>query len=113
MSKKIIVLEKLPANQFLVCFWVAVPSPRISYHENASATSAYKGATAEELGALRDGSVVERTETVTVPPSATMADMQTQLEAMWQMFQTAISNEVTYLRYGTNWDGTTWTLAGA
>jgi len=113
MPKRIIVLEKTTPNMFHVAFWVTTPAPRIAYHANASATSAYKQATAEELGALQDGSVVERVETVSVPPAATLPQMQAQLEGIWQTFQTALDNEATFTRYGTYWDGTTWTLGGA
>ena len=113
MAKRIIILEKVNPTNWQAAFWLMVPAERVSYHANADAGSAYKLATAEELGALRDGTVLERVDTISVPPGANQAQIIAALESRWQLLQDKVTNEDTYTRYGTYWDGSAWTQAGA
>lgn len=113
MAKRIIILEKVNPTNWQTVFWMTVPAARVSFYANPDAGSAYKLASAEELGALRDGTVLERVDTVSVPPGATLAQITTALQNRWTALQADVDAETTYSRYGSYWDGTTWTQAGA
>lgn len=113
MAKRIIILQKVNPTNWQTCFWLTVPAARVTFHANPDAGSAYKLASAEELGALRDGTIVERVEAIAVPPGANLAQITAALESRWQAMQEDVTNETTYTRYGSYWDGTTWTQAGA
>jgi hypothetical protein len=111
--KQVIILEKLPGPvTFRYLLWAAVPLARQPFYVNAAATTAYKSATAQELQDIKDGKVVERVETGSWP-GMNLAQVQTHLQDRWTAFQSEITNENTFQRYGTNWDGTTWTMTGA
>jgi hypothetical protein len=113
MAKRIIILERVNPTNWQACFWLTVPAARVSFHANPDATSAYKLASAEELGALRDGTVIERVDTVSVPQNPNLAQIAAALQARWTAMQADVDAENTYGRYGTFWDGTAWTQAGA
>lgn len=116
MALRVIVLEHLQAGaddrRFRVAFWLDVPVAQRSYRANAAATSAYAGASAAELAALRDGSVVERVEEHSWAATVTMGQIRNALQARWNALQAEVNADRTWARYGTRWDGTAWAPAG-
>jgi len=110
---KIIILDKDandPVYRYLL--WADVPAARQPFYANASATSAWTDATAGDLAALQNGSVVERQGELRVPSGSTLAQVQAFLQARWSEFQNQVTNDNPWVRYGTTWDGTTWTAGG-
>jgi len=114
MATQIIVLEKQPAAQpvFRVAFWVPVPTARQRFYANAEATSAWADAQAADITALKNGSVVEKVETVSADPGTTIPAIQSRLIARWTALQAELAAETTWQRYGTTYDGTAWTAGG-
>ena len=121
-DKRIIVLDRLldaethegegMPQQVRVVFWADVPTTRQPFYANATVLSAWKDASAADLTALQTGQVVERTETLRIPKSATMAHIQSALQRRWQDYQTQINTYNPWNRYGTFWDGSTWIIGG-
>lgn len=112
MARKIIILDRvgMPSDRaFRVAFWLDVVAARRSFYANANATSAVVGATQAELDALKNGSVVERVEAILRPAGTSQAAMQTTLEARHAQYQQELTDRNPWERYGTSWDGTTWT----
>lgn len=111
--KQVIVLEKLPeANRYRYALWAAVPAARQAFYASPDATSAFKNASQAELDALKAGSVVERTDVISVAAGTSLATIQAELQATWQRFQDEITSSNPWVRYGTSWDGNNWTPAG-
>ena len=112
MARKIIQLERvgMPSDtNFRVAFWLDVPVARRSFYANATATSAVIGITAQELALIQSGAVVEVVETLPRPAGATMGDFRNDAEALYARLQSELNNRNPYARYGTSWDGATWT----
>ncbi|HEY9014438.1 MAG TPA: hypothetical protein VIM84_05205 [Gemmatimonadales bacterium] len=113
MAKQVVILEQLDGPRaYRYLMWAQVPAARQAFHANADAVSELKTATAQELQDIRDGKVIERVETGNWP-GMTLAQVQTQLQNRWTAFQADVTGEATFSRYGTMWDGTTWTAGGA
>ena len=127
MAKKIIILNRLnePSDMtFRYAMWAVVPAARVSAYANATATSAYSGATAAELLAIQNGQVTERVvvwQATAAVPIATIqaataavpiATIQAALVAEFAKFQAEINARNPTGRFGTFWDGATWTLGG-
>lgn len=115
MARKIIILERvaMPSDRaFRVAFWLDVPAARRSFYANANATSAVVGATQAEVDALKAGSVVEVLEALNRPTGTTQAAMQSALQSRHTQLQQDLIDRNPYERYGTSWDGTTWTAGG-
>jgi hypothetical protein len=118
-SKRVIVLEQRvvsPATtQFRVALWADVPVARQTHHADASKTSAYKLASAQEVQDLKDGKVLEKVEVVTRVQNMTLAQLRAAVEALWTAWQAEVTADNTYERYGSHWagDGSSWTNAGA
>lgn len=113
MARQIIVLKRTrfsPNIEYEVAFWLATPSGRETFLANAQATSRVKNATAPELAALQAGTVVERVNKIPVPEGTGLAAMQAILVAMHGQLQTAWTNDTTYDRYNSSWDGSTWSM---
>jgi hypothetical protein len=113
--RRVIILEKSRTERtaFRYAMWAAVPPERQAMYANASATSAFKSASAQELQDIRDGKVVELVDTLSVEDgNATLAQIKAFLQSAWQNFQNNVTSEAAFSRYGTSWDGTTWTAAG-
>lgn len=109
---KIIVLEKLGGNQaFRVAIWVDVPSARQAFYASAGKVSAWKDAQAGDNTALANGSVAEFLHTYQ-GDGVNLAQAQAAMQIIWQGYQDKVNNDNPWLRYGTNWDGTTWTAGG-
>jgi hypothetical protein len=82
MAKQIIILETNPAdggtNSTLVVLWVAVPLARRVPRPNAQ--SKWEGASAADVTAIQDGSILEEVHNVRVPASYTAAETKAVLE---------------------------------
>lgn len=120
MAKRVIILERLPMNgrlAFRYAMWADVPSARQAFYADPNAKSVWTGATAEENAAIASGAVLEQVaeyQDRTSLATETIADVRAALQAAWTAFQNQVTNaDVKWSRYGTNWDGTTWTAGGA
>lgn len=114
MARKIIILEKTPSQTgfmgFRFAMWADVPATRQTFYANASATSAVKGATGPEIAAIQGGSVTERVRDAQYPTQGvSLADIQADLVNIFNAFQTEITAFNPWQRYGTTYDGSTWT----
>lgn len=115
MAKQIIILERVnqPSDQdFRYVMWATVPATRKQYYVNPNFVSQYKDITAEELAALRDGSIVEQVGIIPRPTGTTIAQIRAELIVRFNLFQNSIINYNPYERYGTYYDGSTWTAGG-
>lgn len=95
--------------------WADVPASHQVFRSNASATSAFAGATVSELDDIKNGAVVERVEVFSDEnQNLTLAQIRSILEQRWQAFQNEISQTNTWDRYGSflSGDGTSWTNSG-
>lgn len=112
-SKRVIVLNKTGAKQFLVAFWADVPAARQAFYANAAAVSAWSGASEQEIAAIRTGAVAESVQTI--QSEGTVAEFRTELETQWTRFQAEINASNPWNRYGTYWvgDGSSWVNGGA
>ncbi len=115
MSKKIVILERVNAPSdlsFRYCFWADVPAARQSFYANATATSAFKNASAAELLSLQTGTVLETTAVAFYPAGTPIATIQADLIAKFNDFQDSVTNQNQYAKYGSSYDGTLWTVQG-
>ena len=114
----VIILDRPePTNQrvYRYVLWADVPVARRPFYAalaGPTAVSAWKDALAADNTALQSGSVVEKVDTIQVPASATLAEIRSFLQARWTDFQASITTINPWQRYGTAWDGTTWTAGG-
>ena len=121
-SKRVIVLERLSTKEtqygsdtpqfWSYALWADVPAARQSFYANATATSAVRNIAPADLLAIQNGSVVEKVATLQVPKGATIGQLQTALETIWSAYQTEVTNFNPWNRYGTFWDGASWTAGG-
>jgi len=122
MARQIIMLEDVTPNRgasepliYRYAMWLSVPSARQAFYANASATSAVsKGpnaATAGELTAIQNGSILEVVETINVI-GMNLAQIEAALVARFTQAQTFLNGQGSnsWDHYGTFWDGATWTL---
>jgi hypothetical protein len=125
MPKKIIILDKLGESSnvsYRVAFWLSVPSTRWAFYvkpagmnPNGSAVpfkSEWKDATEPENQDLRDGKVTEIIREFVLPTGATLAQVQAYLQTKHTELQTFIDGYNAWVRYGSYWDGTSWTAGG-
>ena len=121
-SKRIIVLDRLrnKENQigdqspqcWNVAFWADVPAARQSFYADATLTSAVRNINASDLTAIQNGSVTEMVMVVQVDKGSTLSQMQIILQDLWTAYQAKITAYNPWIRYGTFWDGTSWTAGG-
>lgn len=113
MARKIIILESQQPGQgdiaFRYALWADVPTARQTRYADANATSAFLAATQAEIDAIRSGAVVEKVEDARWPTGTTIAQIQGFLVSRHNAFQTQIANANPWQRYGTSWDGSSWT----
>lgn len=119
MARKIIVLDQpgLPSDlTYRVAFWLTVPASRQPYQAvlNAGTRSQVIGPaapTAAELNDFATGAVIEQVVTVPFVPGTPLATILAQLQSLYNAAQaqsdSAAFNQ--WNRYGSSWDGTTWT----
>jgi len=112
MAKQVIVLERSENTQaYRIAYWLAVPASRQSFYANPTATSVWSGASAGELSAIRTGAVVEAVETNDFA-GMTLPAIQTELQSEWSALQADVTARNPWVRYGSFWDGATWTPGG-
>lgn len=111
-AKRVILLGRThpTAAFYRYVLWADVPSGNQIAYRNPSATSEYENATPAELQAIRDGLVAERVGQYQ-KDSATLATIQTALEAEQTSFQTEVTNQASWADYGRYWDGTAWQVS--
>lgn len=116
MPRKIIALEQTAApSDYKVVFWLDVAAARRFFYANPSATSVVKDATQAELDAIRSGAIVEEVVVAEAGGRAggkTDAQAATGLIALYNARQSALATSPILQKYGTFWDGTSWTVKG-
>jgi hypothetical protein len=116
MARQIIILERNTRGsniEFRAAFWLAVPTLRQPLYANASAKSQVLdgSVTAGELTAIQNGSVVEQVDTFQYPSGNTLASIEADLQAQFTQRQADFNaDSARFQRYGSSFDGTTWTL---
>jgi hypothetical protein len=112
---KIILLDRLTPGTTTLRFvmWADVPASRWNFHTDATKTSAWRNAMPDDLAALRNGSVLERVDTLAMDGAVTNTQVRTSIQARWTAFQATVTADTTHSVYGSTWDGTTWVPAGA
>lgn len=110
MARKIIILDQVgETGDFRVVFWLDVPVARQRFYANAAAKSAFLDATTDETTALQTGAVTEVVERFNRPFGGTLAALRTALIARQAALQADVTNNNPWNRYGSSYDGTTWT----
>jgi len=110
------IIERLqrqnPATAWKVVLWadVTVPERRRYYAKPATWTSAYWDATAPQLADLRAGVMTEMVVTLSYSDTVLFGDVRQDIEAELTRFQNLTNNLNLWNRYGTGFNGTTWTI---
>ena len=112
MAKHVIILEELDTRSYRYALWADVPVARQAFYARPGAVSAWTGASAAENAALAAGAVTEHVDHFVVPEGTPIAQVRALLQTQWQGFQGRITADNPWVRYGTFWDGTTWTAGG-
>jgi|SRR5215469_16247050 len=109
---RVVILDQTldDANTYRFMMWADVPAARQQYYANANAKSAWNGATAADNTNLQTGSVVEQVTVQRIPGGSSLAQIENFLQNAWTNFQNNVNNNNPWLRYGSTWDGTTWTI---
>lgn len=113
MARKIIVLDQTPAGNdivFGVAYWLDVPAARQALLANPGTRSRVSDITPGELTALQNGSIVEQGDTIQFAANTSLGAMETELQSQFATRQAALNADKTKQRYGSAWDGTTWTI---
>src|SRR4029434_8545129 len=114
---RIIILDKPEirdnTNVFRYVFWADVPAARQTFYAQPGAVSAWKNALPADNTNIANGVYAEKVDTLQVPPGTGIAAMQVFLQDKWTTFQADGTALNPCVRYGSTWDGTTWTLTGA
>ena len=112
-SKLIIVLNKNKQTGLFRCaLWADVPATRQPFYADAGAKSSWTGASVAENTAIAEGQVAERVIDVPVSDGATPAQLRSELLNQQVRFQAEITDRNPWIRYGSFFDGTTWTSGG-
>lgn len=115
MARQVIVLEQLGEQvagaplRFRFAFWPVVPTARRQFYVDATATSQVIGASVAEQTALRNGEFVEVIEDAQWPAGTGVAKIRSDLESRFAEVQAQINRDNRWARYGTSWDGASWT----
>lgn len=108
------VQRTAPATAWRVVLWADVPAPRQRYYAKpATWNSAYRDASPSELADLRAGVLTEAVELIevdTADQTAAFATARAEAELLLSRFQTATTNRNVWNRYGTTFDGVSWTI---
>lgn len=115
MAKQIIVLERLdePSDlNFNVAFWLVVPVTRTSFYVDSNKISQYKDISAQELSDLRAGLFIEKVQKVSYLSGQTLTFIRNDLQSRFTNLQNELNNQNPFVRYGTYFDGTSWTTGG-
>jgi hypothetical protein len=113
-DKRVIILDKTgqAGVDFNVVLWAVVPTTRRTFYaaQQANFVSAWKDITATEAAKFTSGEWTERPLRYSRPDSGGLPQAQAELQAEWQKFQNEIDNFNPWNRYGSNWDGTAWSM---
>ena len=110
MARTIFLLERVAdSGDYRVVFWLDVQAPRQRFYANAAATSAFLDATPAELAAIKSGAVIEVVERANRPNGQGLPALRSALEARRAELQAALDANNVWHRYGSFFDGTTWT----
>lgn len=115
MAKRIVILERInePSDlAFQFVLWADVPVARQARYADPNATSAYAEATAAEIDAIKTGAVAEQLGSGTAAAGTPLAQIYAKLETRWEQWQDEVNTRNPWVRYGSSWDGTTWTQDG-
>lgn len=112
MAKRVIVLDRADPSRWNVVFWVPVPAARQVFYAKPGKTSAWSGASQVENDALVLGAIAEFVEVYSVEGTPTLQSVQEALEVRWAALQATLAAANPWIRYGTFWDGASWTLGG-
>ncbi|MGE5165129.1 MAG: hypothetical protein ACM3IH_14045 [Sphingobacteriales bacterium] len=107
---RVIVLDRTDPDTYRYALWADVPLARQKFYANASLKSVWVDATAADNTALQSGSVTETVSEQRVPSGATLTQIEGFLQTRWNDFQTYITNFNPWQRYGSTWDGTSWSV---
>jgi hypothetical protein len=97
-------------NTYNVVLWADVPAARQSRYANANAKSAWSGATAADNTDLQTGVMTESLFTQRISAGTALPQIEALLQSAWQNFQNQVNSNNPWVRYGSTWDGTTWTV---
>jgi hypothetical protein len=108
----VIVLDQVNGDPTIYRYvlWADVPAARQTYYAAANAASVWKGATATDNTNIASGAMAEQVSELRVPSGWTIAQVEAQLQSLWQTYSTYISNYNPWIHYGSTWDGNTWTV---
>lgn len=115
MPRRIVILKRInePSDlAFEFVLWADVPAARQPFYADPTATSAYAEATAAEIDAIKTGAVAEQLDSGTAAAGTPLPEILAKLEARWERWQDEVNTRNPWVRYGTSWDGTTWTQEG-
>ena len=109
---RVVILDQHPddLNTYNVILWADVPAARQSMYADPNAKSAWSGATAADNTNLQNGSMSESHFSQRIPAGTALAQIENFLQNAWTNYQNQITNYNPWQRYGSTWDGTTWTV---
>ena len=119
MARKIIITEKISdssaVNHYRFVLWLTVPTARRPFYADPLKTSVLVGTNAPsnpELTDIRNGVIVEEVADASWPVGTPIAQIQSELTQTFNERQAFINSYNPWVRYGNNWDGTSWTNGG-
>ena len=115
MARKIIIQNRInePSDfSFRFVMWADVPAARQPFYADQTKGSSVKDVTAQELQDIKDGKILERSETAEFIAGTSAAAIRSYLISQFNQFQTEANSRNPWQFYGTFWDGSTWTNAG-
>ena len=108
---KVIVLEKR-GDKLHYAMWADVPAARQAFYADADKVSAWKDALPADNAALQSGAVVEKLGYIDLPGAENMTVVRSLLASAWNDFQSDVTANNLWRRYGSTWDGTSWVNGG-
>lgn len=117
-TRKIIVLQREddPSQSgnihYLFLYWLTVPTARQPFYANASFVSLAIGTetpSTGDLASLRSGALVEEQHDAFWINGTPISQIQSDLINDYNASQARINAYNPWVRYGTSWDGTSWT----
>ena len=116
-ARSVIILEQISAAPPVYTYLLRadVPLARQSLYARPGYKSLFQPIapdTDPDAAALIAGSVVEKIETLTVLPGTTIPQIEAELVSRQTTYQAAVTSATTWVRYGTFFNGSTWTPQG-
>lgn len=109
---RIVILERVTKRAYRVVFRTTTPVALQSYYADPAKTALWPDAPAADTTSLQDGSEHEASDHITIEPGATQPEIAALLEATWADFNARVQAYNPWPKYGTRWDGTSWTVEG-